>query len=392
MNLLDIILVLAIGAAAYGGYRLGFIARALSWAGLATGVAIAVLFVDDLMHALQAEPARSRLVAALAFVFVFATLGQTAGFIAGQALRGRLPARTQLHRGDRVGGAVIGAVGVLAAVWLLVPALVSAPGWPARAARDSEIVHFVTEVAPPPPQAAQALGRLVGEAPFPEVFEALDGPDDVGPAPTGGLDAAVSARVEASVVKVEGQACDQVQDGSGFAAAADFVVTNAHVVAGERDTSVETDDGRNLDATVVAFDPNRDLAVLHVADLDLPRLEPAEASAGDTGAVYGHPGGGPLRAAPARIAELVTARGTDIYRTERTDRSVFVLAAALAPGDSGGPLVDQEGQVVGVAFAVDPGHDGTAYALTDAELDPVLDPVLASNSRAPVDTGPCLVG
>jgi S1-C subfamily serine protease len=191
-----------------------------------------------------------------------------------------------------------------------------------------------------------------------------------------------------SVVKVEGPACDQIQSGSGFVAGEDIVVTNAHVVAGERDTEIETDDGRQLDATVVAFDPDRDLALLQVRDLDLPPLEQATANEGDTGAVYGYPGGAELRAAPARIAEAVTARGTDIYRADRIDRSVFVLAAALAPGDSGGPLVDQRGRVVGVAFAVDPGNAGTAYALTREELDPVL--ALAGSTA--VDTGPCLVG
>jgi S1-C subfamily serine protease len=390
VNLLDILLLLAIGGAAYGGYRLGFLARALSWAGLAAGVAIAVLFVDDLMHVLRSEPARSRLVAALAFVFVFGALGQTVGFVAGHALRGRLPQRAPLHRGDRVGGAITGAFGVLIAVWLLIPSLASAPGWPARAARNSEIVTFVERMAPPPPAASQALGRLVREAPFPEVFEGLDTPENVGSAPASGLDFEVSARVEGSVVKVEGEACDQIQDGSGFVAGSDTVVTNAHVVAGERRTNVDTHDGRRLDATVVAFDPQRDLAVLDVPGLNLPALERATAVAGETGAVYGHPAGGPLRAAPARIAEVVTARGTDIYRTGRTDRSVFVLAATLAPGDSGGPLVDQDGRVIGVAFAVDPGQAGTAYALTGDELATVLDPLPAAQS-AGVDTGPCLI-
>jgi S1-C subfamily serine protease len=353
MSPLDVVLVLAMGGAAYGGYRLGFVTRALSWAGLAAGVAVGVLLVDDLVNALSGEPARSRLLAALAVVFVLA---------------------------------------MLVALWLLVPALTSAPGWPAQAARDSNIVRFVNRVAPAPPPAARALGRLVGEAPFPEVFEALDGPEDVGAAPTGGLAPDVSARVETSVVKVEGEACDQIQNGSGFVAADDTIVTNAHVVAGEHRTAVETDDGRRLDAVVVAFDPARDLAVLHVDDLDLTRLSRADAGEGATGAVYGHPGGGALRAAPARIAEVVTAGGTDIYRTARTDRSVFVLAAELAPGDSGGPLVDLDGQLVGVAFAVDPGQPGTAYALTREELEAVLGPALESGSEAAVETGPCLVG
>ncbi|MGH8986887.1 MAG: MarP family serine protease [Acidimicrobiia bacterium] len=391
MSPLDVVLTLAMGGAAYAGYRLGFVTRALSWAGLAVGVAVAVLLVDDLVNALSDEPARSRLLAALAFVFVLAMLGQTAGYAASAALRGRLP-QDGMHRGDRIAGAVTGAGGVLVALWLLVPALTSAPGWPAQAARDSSIVRFVNRVAPPPPPAARALGRLVGEAPFPEVFESLDGPEDVGSAPTGGLAADVSARVETSVVKVEGQACDQIQNGSGFVAAEDTIVTNAHVVAGEHRTAVETDDGRRLDARVIAFDPARDLAVLHVNDLDITNLDRAGGSEGDTGAVYGHPGGGALRAAPARIAQVVTAGGTDIYRTARTDRSVFVLAAELAPGDSGGPLVDLEGRLVGVAFAVDPGQSGTAYALTGAELDAVLGPALASGTDAAVETGPCLVG
>jgi S1-C subfamily serine protease len=389
VNLLDAILILTMGAAGYAGYRLGFITRALSWAGLAAGVAVAVVFVDDLADALQDEPERSRLVAALAFVFVLGTLGQVGGLAAGSALRNRLPARVGVSRGDRLAGAVTGAFGVLIGLWLLIPALTSAPGWTARATRDSEIVRFVDRVAPAPPAAARDLARRVTDAQFPDVFDdPFSGPTDVGPAPTGGLAPEISAVVEASVVQVEGEACDQIQNGSGFVAAADTVVTNAHVVAGERRTAVETNDGRRLDATVVAFDPDRDLSILRVPDLDLAPLERATAGEGDTGAVYGHPGGGELRAAPARVADVVTARGTDIYRSGRIDRSVFVLAAELAPGDSGGPLVDQRGRVVGVAFAVDPGHAGTAYALTRDELDPVL----RSPARTPVDTGPCVVG
>ncbi len=389
MNLLDVLLLVAMGAAAYGGYRLGFVTRALSWAGLATGVAVAVVFVDDLADALRDEPERSRLVAALALVFVLGTVGQVAGLAAGTALRDRLPTRVGAGRGDRIAGATTGAVGVLIGLWLLIPALTSAPGWPARAARNSEIVRFVDRVAPPPPAAARDLARRVADAQFPDVFDdPFGGPNDVGAAPTAGLAPDVSDRVEVSVVKVEGQACDQIQDGSGFVAGDDTVVTNAHVVAGEHRTAIETDDGRRLDALVVAFDPDRDVAVLRVDELDLPALEHATAGEGETGAVYGHPGGGSLRAAPARVAEVVTARGTDIYRGGRIDRNVFVLAAGLAPGDSGGPLVDQRGRAVGVAFAVDPGHEGTAYALTREEVDPVL----SSAGSGPVGTGPCLVG
>jgi S1-C subfamily serine protease len=99
-----------------------------------------------------------------------------------------------------------------------------------------------------------------------------------------------------------------------------------------------------------------------------------------------------LREAPTRIAQEINARGTDIYRTASTERDVFVLAARLQPGDSGGPLVDQRGRVVGIAFAIDPSGDTTAFALTTREIDGVLDPVARSGSVAPVGTGACLVG
>lgn len=392
MNVLDLIVLAVMVAAGYFGYRLGFIARVVSWTGLALGVVLAVAFVDDVMDVFSSQPSQTKLFVALVFFLLVASAGQAVGYAVGFALRRRLPARQGLHTSDRVGGAVVGVLGVLVAVWLLTPALASAEGWPARAARDSQVVRAINRYAPDPPPQAQRLGRAVAEGPFPEVFSRLNGPGGVGAPPTRALAPDVAARVASSVLKVEGEACDQVQAGSGFVAGANLVVTNAHVVAGEPRTEVETSDGRTLSATVVAFDPDRDLAVLRVRNLRLFVLPGADGGEGTTGAVFGHPGGGPLRIAPARIAETVNAAGTDIYRTGRTSRRVHALAANLAPGDSGGPLVDQQGRMVGVAFAVDPGQDGTAYALTRDEVDRVVAPVVNGGGQTSADTGPCLVG
>ena len=392
MNVLDLVVVAAMIAAGYFGYRLGFVARVVSWAGLALGIVLAVAFVDDVMSLLSAQASQTRLFVALLFFLVLASGGQALGYAAGVTLRRRLPSREGVYRSDRVGGAVVGVLGVLVAVWLLIPALVSAEGWPARAARDSQIVRSINRYAPDPPPQAQRLGRAVAEGPFPEVFSRLNGPGGVGAPPTSALAPDVAARVSASVLRIQGEACDQIQAGSGFVAGANLVITNAHVVAGEPRTEVDTNDGRRLSATVVAFDPERDLAVLRVRNLRLFALPFADGNDDTTGAVFGHPGGGPLRIAPARIAETVNASGSDIYRTGRTSRRVHVLAANLAPGDSGGPLVDQQGRMVGVAFAVDPGQESTAYALTRREVDSVLGPALDGGGQTPADTGPCLVG
>ena len=390
MNFLDLLVVGAAVVAGMLGYRLGFLRRGFSWAGLAIGLVVAVAMVDDLAGALRSSPPRTRLLVSLGFVALIVTVGQGAGFALGSVLHQRLGrASAGLRRSDRIAGGALGVAGVLALVWLLIPALASSPGWPAGAVRASVVARAIDDLAPAPPDAAATLGRLVGDQTFPEVFDTLTTPD-AGVPPEDGVPPDAAAHVARSVVKVEGIACDRVQDGTGFVVARELVVTNAHVVAGEEATDVETFDGRRVRARVVAFDPRRDLALLHVGGLGLPALELADAEVDTQGSLFGHPGGGALRESPMRIAEEIVAEGTDIWREESTERRVFVLAAVAAPGDSGAPVVDQAGRVVGVLFALDLSRPTTAYAVTDEELDAVLSPAIASGTTAPVGTGRCL--
>jgi hypothetical protein len=102
--------------------------------------------------------------------------------------------------------------------------------------------------------------------------------------------------------------------------------------------------------------------------------------------VPGHPEGGPLRIADARIAERITATGPDITGRGETRRDVYVLAARLRPGDSGAGLVSTDGRLVGLAIAVDPDTATTAYALTTAEVIPVI----RRAGALAVSTGPCV--
>ncbi len=390
MNLLDLLIVAAVAFAVWGGYRLGFLARSLSWLGLGVAILLSVRFTPDLVRSLAGASPRGRLFAVLAFIIGLGLLGQAVGLASSAALRRRFAASPTISTADHLAGALMGAFGALVFLWLLLPALSSANGWPARESRDSSILTAIARVAPDPPPSLRELGQMVAAAPGPEMLRFGESEPDAGTPPAGGIAPALHSRVIASVVKVEGQACDQIQDGSGFVAAPGLVVTNAHVVAGERRTSVIDAAGERHDARVVRFDPRRDLAVLRVPGLDAPALPLGTADVGTTGAVYGHPAGGPLRAAPARVAARIDARGNDIYRTSNTDRDLFVLAAELAPGDSGAAFVDQLGRVVGVAVAIDPdpSHRTTAYALADTELRPVLVGV----PRTVADTGSCLVG
>jgi S1-C subfamily serine protease len=391
VNLLDGIVIAAALVAGYTGYRYGLAARALSWAGLAVGILVGVEFVNDVARALHGSTPRTRLLACLAFLLLVAIVGQSLGVALGSVARRHLPSVGGIRLADRVAGGVVGVLGVLIIIWLLVPGLADVPGWPARAVRGSAIVHDIDQVAPSPPSSLSSLGRLVGDSSFSEVFRDLTS-SDVGAPPGHGIPASLSARVALSVVKVQGRACDVIQDGSGVVVADGIVVTNAHVVAGEGSTTVFVPGGAELDATVVAFDPVRDVAVLRVPDLHAASLPIVVGQVGETGGVFGYPGGGPETQSAAEVAQEIDAQGTDIYGSGPTHRDVLVLAAKLHPGNSGGPLVDDQGHVAGLAFAVDPAAPSTAYALATDEVQAVLRPVLAAGGGRAVSTGNCING
>jgi len=392
LNLLDVAVLVAIVLAALGGYRMGFLARAGSWLGLAAGFYLALRILPALLSSVELPTASARLLMVITVLIIGTFIGQALGLVLGHRVRGVLPAgRARVV--DRAVGAVAGAGAIVMALWLSVPTLADTPGWPARQARTSVLARAVTSSLPAAPDATQAVRRLVGERGYPRVFGSLrPAPDSGIPPAESGLAPEVEAKAAESAVKVvgEGERCRRLQEGSGFVISAGVIVTNAHVVAGVERVEVVRPDGKRLSAVVAVFDPRRDLAVLRVEQLAMPSLGRANAAAGQTGAVLGHPQGqAEVRAAPARISEEVPADGRDIYDESDTRRQVFILAANLSPGDSGAALVDQEGLVVGVAFAIAPDRPGTAYALTGRELDAVMQ-VFNDNPKTTADTRDCV--
>lgn len=389
MNALDLFLVLLAVLAAVGGYRLGFLTRTVSWLGMAAGFVLAARLLPWLVDQFEGSNPEGLLLAAGLGLMVGAFLGQAVGLLIGTRLRIKLPS-DDWRVADHVMGGAAGLIGMIAALWLLLPTMAHAPGVVSEQTRHSVLARATDRYLPEPPDTLVALRRIVGEDQFPQVFAALQPAPDLGPPPSNPiLGDQLVAQVTPSTVKITGIACRRVQEGSGFVTVgSDVVVTNAHVVAGHEATQVERDDGTLLDATVVAFDPDRDLAVLRVPGLDRQPLPIADADVEDQGGVFGHPGGAPLRVAPFVIGETVEATGSDIYDSHRTTRSVLVLSSALRPGDSGGALVDETGSVVGVAFAVAPDNPNVAYALDPSELTEVLNG--NGNLAQPTGTGPCL--
>jgi S1-C subfamily serine protease len=385
VNALDVVILGVAAAAAVGGYRLGLVARASSWLGMLVGIALAARAVGPVAGAIEGASDARIVLTAAGLLLGGAFLGQALGLVVGGRIHYALP-RGWPRDADRSAGAVMGAIGVAVAVWLLTPAMAQVPGDTARLARNSSIAGALADLLPPAPDALRELERLVG-ADLPDVLADLEPAPDLGaPPPTSGLSPEVQEQVAASTVQVEVRACGRVQEGSGAVLAPELVVTNAHVVAGAEELEVvRHPDGARLRGRLVAFDHRRDVAVLAVPGIDRPPLPLGDAGVGDVGAVFGHPGGGPLEVSPFLVGREGTATGRDIYGRERIERQILFLAAELRPGDSGGALVDPAGAAVGLAFAIAPDRPNQAYALTIEEVEAVL-----ASGLGPTEPGPCL--
>ena len=273
--------------------------------GLAVGLVVGALVLPSILRLLDLASSEQLLFVTVGILVGTAFVGQALGLFIGTRLHATLPG-SSVRSVDRAAGAGAGLVGVIVAIWILLPLMADVPGWFAAQARGSTLAAWVEDRLPDPPDTVDSLRRLIGDEQFGRVFsDVFERAPDLGPPPsTTNIPQAVVNAVVPSTVKVEGIACSTIQQGSGFVVGPGLVVTNAHVVAGEDETIVERSDGSEVRAEVVAFDPNRDLAVLRADDLGRPALVRRTIEEGGVGAVFGHPGGeaapgGPLPGRPA---------------------------------------------------------------------------------------------
>ena len=246
-------------------------------------------------------------------------------------------------------------------------------------------------ILPTPPSLLAQVRQLFGGLGFPDVFTGIPPvpADPVEPPSQVQARAAVEAGAR-STVRVVGEACEAIQEGSGFVVADGYVATNAHVVAGVTEPRVQSPGTADEDAVTVLFDPDLDLALLRVEQTPGPPLPVATADIGrgDAGAVLGYPGGGPLDADRAAVLRAIEAVGRDIYGRGEVEREVLELQARVRPGNSGGPFVLSDGRVAGVVFAAATGSEDVGYAIAAPDLAGALRVGLGATVE--VDTGPCL--
>jgi S1-C subfamily serine protease len=196
--------------------------------------------------------------------------------------------------------------------------------------------------------------------------------------------------VRPSVVKVRSPAasCQKMLEGSGFVAAPNRVITNAHVVAGSDSSSVDVG-GTTFDAQVVSYDPTADIAFLDVPKLSAPPLTFAgyAAKVGTEALLLGYPYGESFAVTPARIREIIELNGPDVYHTTTVSREVYMIDGSFAEtGGSGGPLIDMQGRVLGTFFGTAADDPRTGFAISSAEITGHMSKV---DNTQPVDTGDC---
>lgn len=361
------------------GYRQGLIVGVLTLLGFGAGALAGSRLAPLLLNEGSNSP-YAPLFAALGALLFGAVVAVTLESLA-LGLRERVVRGRALHLADGAGGAALIAAVALGLTWVFGAVALHAPGT-AQLRGDvqrSQILRSLNDLLPPSGPVINALNR-VDPAP------AIAGPIT----PVSPPDAAIASdpdveRASRSVVRVLGTACGLGVEGSGWVVRPGLVVTNAHVVAGEDDTTVTTIDGASLEATPVHYDPDNDLALLRIDAPSVPALDVApDPQRGAAGAILGYPENGPYAVAAARIGDTNTAISEDSYGDGPIQRRIAFLRGSVRSGNSGGPLVDSNGQVMATVFAATTAGPPGGFAVPNEIVGAAL-----NDAAAPVDTGPC---
>jgi S1-C subfamily serine protease len=377
---LDWIIVILTLLTAATGYFQGFLVGAATLAGFVGGLFAGARIGQAVIASGSQSPYAPLfgLIGALVGGMLLASLLETVGY----GLRRRLTA-PGFGLVDGIAGAALSGAVSLGLVWLAGAVALQAPQ--TRGLRDdiqrSSILRALNDLLPPSGSILNALARF-------DQFPRIDGPpvDVPAPRPAVARDPQVRAAAQ-GVVKIQGTACGLGIEGSGWIARDGIVVTNAHVVAGQSDTTVQlAGEGPGLPARAVVFDPGDDLAILRVDGLGGRTLSIAtDPPAGTSAAILGFPENGPYDVRAGRLGSTRSVITQDAYGRGPVPRSITSLRGTVRPGNSGGPMVDTRGRVVTTVFAAARGVTPGGYGVPNA----VVQRDLARAGGAQVSTGPC---
>lgn len=360
--------------------------------GMVGGVVAGAALASPLLNLLGITGSSIRPFAAALVLLVAGSLGSTLGYLVGEPLRNAVLRRGVAHPPEMLAGALFSAIAVLSVSWFLGLTFSRGPSPDlARVIQGSAIIRKLDVVLPRPPGFLAGVQKVLAGVPFPQTFATLEPPNTQPLQPPAVVDTPSVRAAQANVFRVEGRGCGGIVSGSAYPVAPGYLITNAHVVSGTTATTVSRTGEGATRATIVLFDPERDVAVLRAPSISAPALAPGTGSRGTQGAVIGYPGGGEESVSPAVIDSLRRAQGRDIYNDRLVDREIWILQSVVRPGNSGGPVVDLEGHVLGLVFAASSSNPSQAYALTNGELDSDIRQGISSTRQIDTKAFDCAV-
>lgn len=149
--------------------------------------------------------------------------------------------------------------------------------------------------------------------------------------------------------------------GTGIIIKADgYILTNNHVIDGADTITVITNDDKELEATVIAADASKDLAVIKVKnDVNLTAAKIGDSDKVQVGEeviavgnVFGQFSYSVTKGIVSGLGRPIVTSGSTLYGNLEQLSDLIQTDAAINSGNSGGPLVNMSGEVIGINTAV----------------------------------------
>lgn len=180
--------------------------------------------------------------------------------------------------------------------------------------------------------------------------------------------AEIAEKLNPTVVFIHAVQEASVSMGAGFLISADgYIVTNHHIIEDALRVQVTLYEGTYLDATVVGYRAEDDIAVLKVEGNNYPTAQIGDSSivkAGDVAVLIGHPSGEEGRWSTTQGVISSTNRVLSIEEESYfCEIKMFQTDATGNKGNSGGPLCNDRGEVIGIMTRKQLSYEGMNYAI-----------------------------
>lgn len=176
----------------------------------------------------------------------------------------------------------------------------------------------------------------------------------------------------------------EIGGGTGFIVSSDgLVLTNRHVVADlDAEFTILTNDGRTLEADVLARDPIQDLAMLKIkegGEFQTVRIgDPSGIRIGQTAIAIGNSLGEFRNTVSVGVVSgLGRSTSATDGRIIQVLEDVIQTDAAINMGNSGGPLLNLRGEVIGINTAVAIDAQSIGFSVPIDKAKRMIDSIIA---------------